>query len=186
MTRAGESTGSHQSEKLLDLFNVQDSISVRIYFFTRQYDGAIKQLDQTLELEPNFVPALFFLGTAYAQMKRYDESLSVLQKAVALSGGKAYLLAALGYTHAICCQSDQAVRMLDALREQATRRYVSPYNFAVIYAGLGESDLAFTHLEQTYEERSNWLVFLRGEPRLDNLRSDMRFADLMQRVGLSQ
>ena len=45
--------------------------------------------------------------------------------------------------------------------------YVSPYNFAIIYAGFGELDLAFTCLEQTYEERSNWLVFLRGEPRLD-------------------
>ena len=158
----------------------------RVFFFAREYESALKQLEQTLEMEPNFVPALFFQGTTFAQLKRFDESVSVLQRAVTLTAGKAYLLAALGHTYAISGERDQAMRIIDELREQAKRRYVSPYNFAIIYAGLGESDQAFTYLERTYEERANWLVFLRGEARLDCLRSDARFADLMRRVGLMQ
>jgi DNA-binding winged helix-turn-helix (wHTH) protein/tetratricopeptide (TPR) repeat protein len=158
----------------------------RVYLFACQYCDAIQQLEHTLEMEPNFVPALFFLGTAYAVEKRYGEALAVLQKAVDVSGGKPHLLAALGHTYAACGQIDAALRTLDGLREQAKRRYVSPYNFAVIYAGLGEVDRAFAYLEKTYEERSNWLVFLRGEPRLSSLRQDPRLVDLIRRVGLTQ
>ena len=156
----------------------------RVYVFAGQHREAIQQLEQTLELEPNFVPALFFLGTAFAMEKRYDEALAVLHRAADLSGGKPHLLAALGHTYAVCGQIDAAMRILDRLREQGEQRYVSPYNLAVIYAGLGEVDTAFGYLEKTYEERSNWLVFLRGEPRLNCLRQDPRFGDILRKVGL--
>jgi DNA-binding winged helix-turn-helix (wHTH) protein/tetratricopeptide (TPR) repeat protein len=174
----------HLAHGLAPLSHAISKDLARVYFFARQYQDAIKHLEQTLELEPHFVPALFFLGIAYGIEKRYEESQSILRKAVSVSGGKAHLVAALGHTLAACGQTDAALSILGELRDQSARRYVSPYNFAIIHAGLGHSDLAFTYLEKTYEERSNWLVFLRGEPRLDCLRPDPRFQDLMRRVGL--
>ncbi len=50
--------------------------------------------------------------------------------------------------------------------------------------GLGEKDRAFEWLEKAYEERSDLLVYLKVEPRLDSLRGDPRFADLLRRMRL--
>lgn len=74
--------------------------------------------------------------------------------------------------------------MLDELRESAGERYVSPFDLALIHAGLEEADEALEWLEKAYEERNQWLSWLKVEPRLDVLRTDARFVDLVRRVGL--
>ena len=64
-------------------------------------------------------------------------------------------------------------------------RYIAPYNVAVIYAGLGEKDEAFTWLNRAYDDRSYTLVeYLTTDARLDSLRSDPRFDELRRRIGL--
>ena len=75
--------------------------------------------------------------------------------------------------------------MLDGLRGEARRRFISPYSIAILYTGLGDTDQAFAWLNRAYEERDNWLNYLKVEPRLDPLRSDARFADLLRRAGLA-
>jgi hypothetical protein len=77
-----------------------------------------------------------------------------------------------------------AKRFLEDLKNAARRRHVSPYFFALAHVGMGENGSAFAWLEQAYQERSGWLVNLNIDPALDPLRSDPRFADLLQRVGL--
>lgn len=63
--------------------------------------------------------------------------------------------------------------------------YIAPYNVAVIYAGLGEKDQAFTWLNRAYNDRSYILVeYLTTDARLDSLRSDPRFDELRRRTGL--
>ncbi len=64
------------------------------------------------------------------------------------------------------------------------RSYVPPYDFALIFAGLGEKDKAFEWLQKAYEDRSAYLVYLNVEPIWDSLRSDPRFTDLLQRMRL--
>ena len=70
------------------------------------------------------------------------------------------------------------------LQAQTKSKYVSPFDIALVHAGLGENDQALAWLEKAYEERSTELVTLTTEPRLDNLHSDGRFAELARRVGL--
>lgn len=55
---------------------------------------------------------------------------------------------------------------------------------AIIYNGLGEEDQAFEWLQRARDDRAFYLVFLKVEPRLDGLRSDPRFADLLRRMGI--
>lgn len=71
------------------------------------------------------------------------------------------------------------------MRKRATQQYSSPYEIAIIYAGLGENDHAFKWLDQAYLECSGWLIYLQVEPMLDPLRRDPRFTDLLRRVGLN-
>ena len=79
---------------------------------------------------------------------------------------------------------NDAVKLLDELNDSSKRRYVSPYDLALIHIGLGDNDRAFEMLERAYQERSSALSWLKVDPRLDPLRSDPRFANLMSRVGL--
>ena len=76
--------------------------------------------------------------------------------------------------------------MLASLAEIDKMRYVPAYNFAILYAGLGDLDQAFDRLEQACKERSGFLPFLKVEPVVDCLRGDSRFQDLLRRVGLEK
>ena len=64
------------------------------------------------------------------------------------------------------------------------RKYVAPYFFAEIHAGLGQVARAIEYLEKSYEERSQWLIYLHIDPSMDGLRSNPRFQDLLRRVDL--
>jgi hypothetical protein len=77
---------------------------------------------------------------------------------------------------------DEADRVIAELRQRASRGYISPYAFALIYAGLNDSDNTFAWLERAYDDRTHWLVFLQVEPRFDSLHEDPRFIDLLRRV----
>ena len=76
--------------------------------------------------------------------------------------------------------------MLEELGALSKQRYVSSYYFAVVYAGLGETDQAFAWLEKAYEERSGLLPHLKVNPVWDPLRSAPRFVDLLRRIGFPQ
>lgn len=81
----------------------------------------------------------------------------------------------------------EAQKIIEQLKEVSAHSYVTPYNLAVIYAGLGDKDQAFAWLDRAYADRSSFLTFfLKTDAHLDSLRSDPRFAELVRRVGLPQ
>jgi hypothetical protein len=92
----------------------------------------------------------------------------------------------LGNAYAKAGRKGEARKLLADFKEQSKTRYVPPYWMAVICAGLNEKDDAFAWLEKAYQDREFWLCWLKMDPKLDNLRSDPRFGDLLRRVGLPQ
>jgi TolB-like protein/tetratricopeptide (TPR) repeat protein len=151
----------------------------------RRYDEAIEQLRQTLEMEPDFAAAHYFLAWAYEQKGMDEKTVTHLERALMLSAGTPDRVGALGHAHAVFKRKEQARKALKELHKLAERRFVSAYDFAIVYVGLGEADQAFQWLERACEERSfSMLMSLKAEPRLDPLRSDARFQDLGRRVGL--
>jgi len=154
------------------------------YFYAGDYDRAVEQFRKTLELEPNYGLTHWYLGMAYVQKANYEEALLELQKSKDLLRENVGVEADIGYCYAVLGSGRKAKTVIDDLAELSRRRYVSSYLTALIYAGLGEKDLAFEWLEKAYEERSDLLVYLKVEPRLDSLRSDPHFSDLLHRMGL--
>jgi TolB-like protein/Flp pilus assembly protein TadD len=151
----------------------------------RRYDEAIEQLRHTLEMEPDFGAARYFLAWAYEQKGMDEETIAHLQRALIVSPGSPDRVGALGHAHAVFKRKEQARKALQELHKLSERRFVSAYDFAIIHVGLGEADQAFQWLERACEERSfSMLMSLKAEPRLDPLRSDPRFQDLVRRVGL--
>jgi tetratricopeptide (TPR) repeat protein len=162
-------------------------ISVAIgwaFYMTRRYDDAIEQLRRTVELEPNWPVTRWVLGLLLRRMGRYELAITEGEKAVKLSGGSSLMSAALAQTLAMADRRNQAIQILDDLTKLTTERYIAPYFFAGIYAGLGEDDRAIEYLEKSYEEHSHWLIYLHIDPGMDSLRTNPRFRDLLQRVGL--
>jgi TolB-like protein/Flp pilus assembly protein TadD len=154
-----------------------------ILYQARRYDEAIKEFRQTLEMEPRFAAAHHFLGGAYAQKAMYQETISHLQRAVVLSERRPDKLAALGHAYAVFGENAKAQKVLQELRGLSEQRFVSAYDFAILYAGLGEKGQAFEWLERAYGERAfSLLMGLKVEPKLDSLRSDPQFQDLVRRA----
>ena len=154
-------------------------------YFARRYDEAVEQYRKTLELDPNFAHAHLWLGEAYKQKGMHQQAILELEKALALSGEDHAKLAALGHAYALSGKRAEATRILEKLEEMSKRSYVPPYDFAVIFAGLGEKDKALEWLQKAYEDRSAYLVYLNVEPIWDGLRSDPRFTDLLRRMRLA-
>jgi tetratricopeptide (TPR) repeat protein len=154
------------------------------YHWSRQYDLAIERLRKALEIDPNFEQGHWGLGLAYEGKILVEEAATEFQKAIDLSGGNPVYAAALGHACAIGGKKAEAMRTGAELEEQSRQRYVSPYWMATLHAGLGNKDQAFQWLEKAYQERSGGLIWLGVDPRMDGLRSDARYAVLMQRVGI--
>ena len=157
------------------------------YYFGREYDKAVEHYRKAVQLDENFWPAHFFLGIALEQKSDFVYAISELQTAVKLSSGSTEATAALAHAYAVSGNTSQAVTVVDQLKTLSSSKFVSAYDFAVIFAGLGNRTEAFQWLERSREERSLLDDHeISSDPRLDNLRPDPRFADLRRRIGLPQ
>lgn len=152
----------------------------------RQYDQAIEQCRKTIEMDPNFPQAHDFLAGAYEQKGMHQETIAEFQKAISLSGNSLHIRAELGHAYAVAGRQQEALKIMDELKRLSKESYISPYDVAMIYVGLGQNDQAFEWLQKAYEERSDWMRYLKVDPRSDPLRSDSRFTELVRRVGLPQ
>src|SRR5262245_1054948 len=122
---------------------------------------------------------------AYKQKGMYQQAVAELQRARALSGEDHVTAAALGHAYAMSGKRAEAIKALEELKELSERSYVPPYDFAVVYTGLGEKDKALEWLQKAVEDRSAYLVYLNVEPIWDRLRSDPRFNDLLRLMRLA-
>ena len=154
--------------------------------YTGRYDEAIDQCRRTIQMDPNFAVAHWHLGLAYEQKQLLDEAIEEFRKAISLSGGSPLMKAALARAYAKAQKTHEANEMLNELNELAKRQYASAYELATIYVALGNNEEAFQLLAKAYAEHSFHLVNLNVSPHFKSVRSDPRFQDLVQRLGLSK
>jgi DNA-binding winged helix-turn-helix (wHTH) protein/TolB-like protein/Flp pilus assembly protein TadD len=159
-------------------------------FDARRYREAIEDLHETLKIDPTFWITQIVLGKNYERDGRYDDALEAFQKARRFSGGTTAAISLTGFTYAVSGHPAEARRLLHQLeimsKTASTTTYVPPYNIALIYHGLGNSDEAFVWLNNAYKERDVHMVFLGVEPKWDTLRGDQRFINIMKRMNLPQ
>ena len=156
----------------------------RMFYFSRDYDRSFEQYRAALDMDPNFVSAHLWLAHVYQQKGLLEEAIVELKTGVHLSTDSPYALARMGHGYALAGKRDEASAVLVQLNSLSNQRYVSPYDIAIVHVGLQEIDTAFAWLTKALEQRSLWLGYLNVEPQLDPLRSDRRFNELLQRIGL--
>ena len=155
------------------------------YLWTREYDRAIQPLQKTIEMAPTFPVAHWYLGLAYEQKQTFRDAIAEFESAVRVTAESPSMVALLGHAYAAANRRREARATLEQLTALSKQKYVSPYAVAVIYAALGEKEEALVRLERAYDERDSWMDYLGLDPRLDGLRSDPRFANLLRRMNLA-
>jgi hypothetical protein len=113
-----------------------------------------------------------------------DEAMAEYRLAAALERIDPGMSVGLAHTLALAGRQDESRAILERLLERARREFTSLYSIATIYACLGEPDHAFEWLERAFERRDGAMVLLKVHPRLDGLRRDPRFEDLLRRMKL--
>ncbi|MEP6569534.1 MAG: protein kinase [Acidobacteriota bacterium] len=165
--------------------DVRPALIFYIQFLARQYDTAIEGYRKALEKNPNNAHIHFFLGEAYLAKGMYPEGVAEMQKAVTLDNAPERWdrYPVLAYAYAVSGQRDEALKILNEQKRLAKQRYISQYNFAIIYTGLGDKDRAFEALNRANDEDVYVINQLRVRPMFDSLRSDPRYKELLRRMN---
>ena len=174
-----------QMKKAADLDPLSLIIAVHAgwpHYFARNYDAATRCFRKALDLDQRFIPAYGWLGMALGQQGRYAEAIDAFSRALEVDRIP-ILLTMLAHTHAIAGDRAKALFYLDALQIEAKDRYISPYDIAVIHAGLGDTKTALEHLQAALDDRSAWMVFLNVDPRLDALRGEPQLREIAKALN---
>ena len=150
------------------------------YYFARQYDQALAQLRRADTLPHKSDELLYPLGVIYSEKGLYKQAVEEFQQ----QGDATHVLGHLGNAYARMGSSAKARELIVKLRDRVEQTNVGRYEIALIYAGLGEKDEAFSFLEQALAASDKGLTYLKIDPCVDPLRSDARFQSLEHRVGL--
>lgn len=165
------------------------SVAIRIDYayilhYYRRNDEALRSVQLALEMNPKFPLAYFWLARIHTSEERYREAEMALQNIGPLRTWTP-AMAVCGYLYGKTGRVDEARAVLARFAELARDgRYASAYAVAVVHAGLSDFASALASLQVAYRERSHWLVWLKRDPRWDEIRLDRRFQDLVRKVGL--
>ncbi len=151
-----------------------------IYYFDRQYDQALTQMQKAAALHADPMEILFPLGDIYIEKGLYDQGIQEFLKL----GDAPHALGHIGNAYARQGHTAEARAILPKLKEHIEKTGIGRYEIALVYAGLKENDTAFEWLEKAFQARDKGLTYLKIDPCLDPLRSDPRFQDLIKRVGI--
>lgn len=179
-----ESISHYKHALTLDPFSLQLSTNLATnYYLMGQHETAINLLEETLELEPDYMVTHFVLGCTYIQHGDLEKAIEEFQYVYRLDEEAYMALGFMGYAYALAGQRAEAENLLSILTDISLRKYVSPYSMGVIHLGLGRKDEVIDILERLYQERNDWLVWLKVSPELRPLHDDPRFEDLLKRLG---
>ena len=153
-------------------------------FYARRFDRSVAAYRKCLEIDPTFGAAHTDLARSLEQVGRADEAIEEFVKGTAGPDGPPRPSSGLAILHARAGRPDNARATLEAVMALAQKEFVSPYGIASYYAVTGDNERALDWLEKAYSERDGTLVWLKVHPRLDGLREEPRFRDLLARLRL--
>lgn len=160
------------------------TVRAEILYHARKFDEAIQESQSVLKTDPDFVLADYWLGCAYREKKMYPEAIATFQRAAKLTGDMPFIVMAYGHAQALAGNTAEARKALRTLTQVKQTRLVPDIYPAAIHIALGEKDQALHLLELAYQDKVDRLVYLKVEPMADPLRSDPRFIQLLEKIGL--
>jgi TolB-like protein/DNA-binding winged helix-turn-helix (wHTH) protein/Flp pilus assembly protein TadD len=170
-----------RAQELDPLLAVVNSNLGAILYMKRDYDRAAEYCRKALEVAPQLPAANYFLGLILTQKGMYREAIALLEKAKETDQNKQTFSDALAYAYVMAGRAGGAQQMIVELKNSSPKNTTADFSLGLIYAALGDMDRAFAHFERQNREWRRLLFGLRLDPRLDRLRADARYADLLKR-----
>ena len=184
--RGAEALEQIKRARELDPLNLRvNALEAMFLLHAGKTDEAIEKAQKTLEMDSNFWLANTVLCWAYTEKGMFAEAFDVTRKQRSISPLHSEPIASGAYVLAMSGRVQEARRGLDELLKSANERYVPPYNIALAYCGLGERQKALDYLEKAVSVKDLRVVFIKVDRRLDVLRSEPRFVELMRRMNFN-
>jgi TolB-like protein/Flp pilus assembly protein TadD len=152
------------------------------FYFAREYDKAIAECTDALELDSGYFLLHYLLGRCHARKGLHAAAIAALKTNYTV-GHIPLVDTGLALAHAVNGGKDATTSAIAQLQTLAKFRYVPATYMGILYAGLNDHAKAFEWLERAYEERADGLTLLNVDPMVDGLRSDQRFGGLLARIG---
>ncbi|HEY4423083.1 MAG TPA: protein kinase [Pyrinomonadaceae bacterium] len=159
---------------------------IRGLYYAGRLDEARKESLKLMETDPSFARAHYELGLVAEEEGKFDEAINEFRLGLKALPDNVAALTALGHAQARAGKRGDAEKAIARLQELSKRQYVSPFQTAVIYAGMDERKLALDWLEKSRDERFNWLPFIAVDPVFKNLRAEPRFIELSKSLNLTR
>ncbi len=157
------------------------------YWLSGKHEKAMETYEKILELDPLFRSALEGMALVYVAEEKYDKAIKVVKKYLDLVDSEYKGGTQLGYIAALKGNKKLANENLEIIKKRglANPDLNLSLDFAVIYAAMGENDEAFTYLNKAVDEKLGAILFIKTMFPLDKLRSDIRYNQLLERMGLN-
>jgi serine/threonine-protein kinase len=156
----------------------------RFLLYSKDYARTIEQSHKTLEINPNYSLSYLDIGSAYLGQGQAEEALEWYRRGQSLESAIRCYDALIVRALAALGEQEEAQAIMDRLEEESKHSYIRADALAIGYAALGQHDKAFACLGSALEARSAGLIYLHIDPGYGPLRSDPRFATLVQEVGV--
>src|SRR5262249_42444102 len=158
------------------------AINGQLLYHAGRNSEAIEQFKVTLGMEPRFWVGQICAAKVYEKVGMYSEALSACDRAWDFSGGNTEALSIAGYVHAVAGDRAKAEARIEQMLDLKNKRYVPPYNIALVFAGLRDTETALQWLEQAFADRDVHMPFLLDH-KWDGIRPTAQFQELLSRVG---
>lgn len=155
------------------------------YFYSGRYDEALQRFQRALELDSNFALAHHDIGWVLEAQGKYTQAIGEFERAVQISDVAA-LWSSLGHAYGMAGRGQDALRVLQRLREIGKLHYVAPSYDAVVYMGLGEYDKAMDFYEKSYAERNWAMIWFKVGHNLKPLHGMPRYEILLKRMNFPE
>jgi TolB-like protein/DNA-binding winged helix-turn-helix (wHTH) protein/tetratricopeptide (TPR) repeat protein len=174
---------ARQTDPLSAIVNTD---AAEMLYFDRNYDEALRQARATVEMDPNFAHAHRVMERIYDEKRMFPEAIAEGQRAAALSGGDTWMLLELANTYLLAGNKTEMQNCLRTVANNSPGGTLPEVGtLAEIYVAMGDVDRALKVLESLYRRREGALILLNADPSFYSLKSDPRFQQLLQRIGLS-
>jgi serine/threonine protein kinase/TolB-like protein/Tfp pilus assembly protein PilF len=186
MGRIREALAENEKALALDPASPQINANHAVFLIEmHRYDDALAELNGLIAADPEFPPYYGVRSDVYRRLGNQEAFVSDLTMAMKKNGrpDRAEAFAG-GYRKAKMKGAGTA--MIEVLKKESQKEYVSPYSIARWYAAMGDADHTFEWLEKAYAERSGDMESIKSEEFLEPFRSDPRYIDLLKRMGLPQ
>jgi tetratricopeptide (TPR) repeat protein len=165
---------------------ISNILKAIIYYESRDYNGCYDLLQEIVSTESD-IDAAYYIRVLIDEKKGLpDKAIKEIEEGEKLAEGNVLYQLLRAHLYARWDQEGKAVKLLKELNEESEskQRYISPFHRALPYVHIDANEAIKRLDDAAFKEKDPWVLLLKVEPRVDKLRLNERFKDLLRRLGL--